>query len=139
MFRFKIVKKRFFLQSFNIRSLLSGVNDNPPLKTSWFSYHEVLFVDSKVLSYSYLTSMFLKTFAVELNLLFNFLFGAFLLLLSICACSLRRMHSWRRGYTRRSCLPLARYLIDGLRGCGCNNLPLRCSENFTKKCHFLPF
>ena len=31
-----------FLQSVDIRFLLSGVNDNPPLKTSWFSNHEVL-------------------------------------------------------------------------------------------------
>ena len=40
-------------------------------------------VDSNVLLYLYLTSMFIKTFTEELNSLFNFLFGAFLLLLSI--------------------------------------------------------
>ena len=31
MFGFNLVKKVVFLQSFYIRSLLSGVNDNPPL------------------------------------------------------------------------------------------------------------
>ena len=34
LFGFKLVKKMLFLQSFYIRSLLSGVNDNPPFKTS---------------------------------------------------------------------------------------------------------
>ena len=42
MFRFKLVKKMLILQSFYIRSLLSGVNDNPPLKRALFSNHEVL-------------------------------------------------------------------------------------------------
>ena len=56
-----------FLQSFHIRFLLSGVNDNPPLKTSWFSYHEVFIVDSNVLSYLYITSMFIKKIHVRIE------------------------------------------------------------------------
>ena len=59
-----------FLQSFYVRSLLSGVNDNPSIKTSWFSNHEVL-LSIRTL-YLYLTSMFIKTFTVELNLLSKF-------------------------------------------------------------------
>ena len=60
MFGFKLVKKMLFLQSFYIRSLLSGVNDNPPLKTSLSSNYEVLLSIQAFYRIIFLTSMFIK-------------------------------------------------------------------------------
>ena len=67
MFGFKFVKM-LFLQSFYISSLFSGVNDNPPFKNVMVQKSRSFIVDSNVLSYLYLTSMFIKTFSVELDL-----------------------------------------------------------------------
>ena len=74
--RLRWAKKCYFLQYFYIRSLLSGVNNNP-FNNVMVQLSRNFIVDLKVLSHLYLTSMFIKTSTVELNLWFNFLFGAF--------------------------------------------------------------
>ena len=97
MFGFKLVKKMLFLQSFYIRSLLSGVNYNPPLKshgsviTKFYCRFKRFIV---FIPYIYVD----KKFTVELNLGFNFPFGAFLLLLSIYVFVLCHHQVWTGVY-----------------------------------------